>query len=439
MKVLLLIAGRSQRFWPLSELTLFPICGIILLEITTNRLKAAGLDDITLIGGAHNLDLVKDYKFPVTEQKDLKLGMRGALLDALPELGSRSVMIVCVNDVIDPDAYRSLVEEVNKPDVSGALLAQKVDKYFPGGYIELDGNRIINIIEKPGEGNEPSNLVNIVAHIHKDASILLEALKKAPAKDDGYETALSKLFKSHTYHAVPYDDGTPRQSRLPWQAVKYPWHMLKLLPILLNQLKEKHIHETAQIHPTAVIDGNVVLSKGVKIFPHATVRGPCYIGENSIVANNALVRDSSIGPNCVIGYSSEIKSSALADNIWTHSTYIGDSVIGSNVSFGAGSVTGNLRLDEAEISSIIKGQKIKTGLIKFGTVIGADCRLGIHSGINPGIKIGPGSFISSHVLVSEDVPDKSFVTMKRDKIKIRENKMSVPGVEGRGEFKSKIE
>ncbi|NQT00569.1 MAG: NTP transferase domain-containing protein, partial [Planctomycetes bacterium] len=112
VKTLLLIAGRSRRFWPLKEKTFFPICGTNLLEITTGRLQAAGLTDITLVGGTHNLEGVgKLYpEFPTVEQKDLELGMRGALLDALPQCGNDRVVIVCVNDVIDSAAYSELIK-----------------------------------------------------------------------------------------------------------------------------------------------------------------------------------------------------------------------------------------------------------------------------------------------------------------------------------------
>ncbi|MBU2214201.1 NTP transferase domain-containing protein, partial [Patescibacteria group bacterium] len=208
MRVLLLIAGRSQRFWPLSEKTLFPVCGTNLLEVTTGRLKETGLDDITLIGGSHNLeDVHRQYpEFPTVEQRDLELGMRGALLDALPSCGNESVMIVCVNDVIDPAGYKSLIEATSDSNTSGAILAQKVERYLPGGYLKLEGDQILEVIEKPGEGNEPSDLVNIVAHIHKDASILLETLRVTPSgTDDGYEQALTKLFKDFVYKAVPYE------------------------------------------------------------------------------------------------------------------------------------------------------------------------------------------------------------------------------------------
>ncbi|MCF7844772.1 MAG: NTP transferase domain-containing protein [Kiritimatiellales bacterium] len=433
MKVLLLIAGRSKRFWPLSEKTLFPACGTNLLEVTTSRLREAGLHEIILVGGAHNLEEVSDKypEFPSIEQKDLELGMRGALLDALPQCGSESVMIVCVNDVIEPSAYKHLISAAKQSDTQGALLAQRVNRYFPGGYLEINENRITSIIEKPKQGSEPSDLVNIVAHVHNSASLLMEELKKIKdGTDDGYEQALDALFKTHNYRAVPYDGV--------WQAVKYPWHELELLSVLLKNVTSQQIHPSAKIHPSAVIDGPVIIEGGVKVFPFATIKGPCTIGKRSVVANNALVRDSSIGDDCVIGYASEVKSSILHSHVWTHSTYIGDSVIGSNVSFGAGSVTGNLRLDEAEIDSVVQGEKIKTGLTKFGTVIGNNCRLGIHSGINPGKKIGSGSFIGSHVLVEEDIPDSSFVNMKKGEVCVKPNRSQVPLPEERSGFRRKI-
>ena len=78
------------------------------------------------------------------------------------------------------------------------------------------------------------------------------------------------------------------------------------------------------------------------------IKGPAHIGENSIIANNSLVRGSMVGRDCVVGFTTEVTRSYLNKEVWMHSNYIGDSIIDSNVSFGAGSVTGNLRFDEAE-------------------------------------------------------------------------------------------
>jgi len=67
------------------------------------------------------------------------------------------------------------------------------------------------------------------------------------------------------------------------------------------------------------------------VLENAVIRGPVYIGANSIIGNNALVRDHShIGSNSVIGYSTEVKHSYIGDNCWFHSNYIGDSIVDNN-------------------------------------------------------------------------------------------------------------
>ncbi|MDD4287031.1 MAG: NTP transferase domain-containing protein [Candidatus Peribacteraceae bacterium] len=433
MKALLLLAGQSKRFWPLHEKSLFPICGKTLLEIQVENLHAAGISEITLVGGHHNLEQAKTLcpDMKLIEQEDLSLGMRGALLSALPSIGKEAVMIVGGNDTVEPQAYTTLVEAAQKKGTDGALLAKRVTTYFPGGYLKLVGERIETIVEKPGAGKEPSDLVTIVAHVHNNPADLLTELQKInPTRDDGYEQALAALFKTKIYRAVPYEG--------PWLPVKYPWHLIALLQHELKKIQKPSIHSTATVHPTAVIDGNVILEEGVRVLAHATIVGPCVVGKRSIVANNALVRGSSVGPDCVVGYSTEIKASILGNHVWTHMTYIGDSVIGSNVSFGGGSLTGNLRLDEQEISSMIGEEKVPTGLTKFGCIIGDGCRLGIRSILNPGIKIGQGTFVSSGVLVDKDIPEQSYVSMKGGEMTIRENRSAVPSPETRKEFKKGI-
>ncbi|UPA22597.1 NTP transferase domain-containing protein [Candidatus Peribacteria bacterium] len=433
IKTLLLLAGQSTRFWPLTEKPLFPIAGKTLLQHIVDRLKEAGCDDIVFIGSKNNLEEARKI-FPdsvMVEQENLEQGMRGALLSSLPRVGNEAVLVIGANDVLNPEAYQMTIEKGQSAD--GAILAQKVERYFPGGYLSIEGDRVTGIVEKPGEGNEPSDLVTIVCHYHANGATLLTALQEIDdATDDGYgyEKALGSLFKSHTYAAVPYDST--------WQAVKYPWHLLHLLPILLEELDGQSIHSSAHIHQTAVIEGPVMICENVRILPNACIVGPVFIGKNTIIGNNALVRGSSIGEHCVVGYNTEVKNSLLCDHVWTHSTYLGDSVIGENVSFGAGSVTGNLRLDEGEIHSEHREDKLPTGLTKMGTIIGRDSRIGIHVGINPGVKIGQGTFVSSGTLVDRDVPDRSFVKMKNGVLDVRENTAEAPKPEGREQYKNHL-
>ena len=426
MKALLLLAGQSKRFWPLKEKTLFPVLGKTLLEHQVERLQKGGVKEIVLVGGAHNLAPAKKIfpKLKLIEQEDLTLGMRGALLSALPKIGKGPVMIVSGNDVIDPEGYKALLKEAAKKGVDGAILAQQVESYFPGGYLTLKGNRIMGIVEKPGAGHEPSDLVNIVAHVHNDSVKLLEMLRATESQwDDAYEVAVHRLLLEKTYNAVRYQGN--------WQAVKFPWHLLPLLGMLLDGIQKPKIDKTAKIHKLACVEGPVIVEAGAKILAHATVKGPAYIGKDAVIGTGALVRGSSIGDRCVIGFNSEIKSSALASDVWTHMTYIGDSVIGKNVSFGGGCITGNFRLDETEISSRVGDTMLSTGLHKFGAVVGDDCRFGIQIGMNPGVKIGEGTFVAGGTFLTEDVPASSFVRMKEGKVVVTENRTRAPGAEDR--------
>lgn len=435
VKVLLLIAGQSTRFWPLSDKNFFPILGKSLLEHQVERLLQGGWrrGDITIVGGKHNLQRARSLlpRLKFIQQEDLSLGMRGALLCALPSCGSSPVMIVSGNDLVDSSAYSLLRKSLQKGMLDGALLAQRVDRYFPGGYLSLQGNRITKIIEKPRPGREPSDLVNIVAHVHKDASSVLHALQKVRGKSDGaYERALSSLLSSHTYHAVPYTGS--------WTPVKYPWHLLSASATLLSTIEKQSIHASASIHPTAVIEGPVILSEGTRILAHASVVGPCFLGKNTIVANNALVRQSSIGDGCVVGYSTEVARSVLHSHVWTHMSYVGDSIIDEHVSFGAGSITGNLRLDEQNITSTVQGESVDTYSQKFGTAVGSGSRLGFSTGIQPGVKIGSQCFVNSGTIVSCDIPDGHFVSLKSGRMEVRPNTAGASSREAREKFFRKI-
>jgi UDP-N-acetylglucosamine diphosphorylase / glucose-1-phosphate thymidylyltransferase / UDP-N-acetylgalactosamine diphosphorylase / glucosamine-1-phosphate N-acetyltransferase / galactosamine-1-phosphate N-acetyltransferase len=401
-----------------------------LLSHQMDRLKKGGMEKVIFVGGHHNIEMVHDIfpNVPSIEQEDLDLGMRGALLSALPEIKDDSVCIVSSNDVIESSAYASLIEASKKDGVDGVMLAQKVKKYFPGGYLVTapdsngDMKRVAGIVEKPKEGSEPSDLVNIVAHVHNNPEKLLDILEDVSSdRDDAYEVALTKLCKDFNYVALPYEGK--------WNAVKYPWHVLDITERCLSDLPdEQSIHKSAEVDNTAVVRGKVVIEEGVKIMPHATVQGPCFIGKGTIIGNNCLIRDSIVGDKCVIGYGSEVARCNLHSHVWTHSTYLGDSVIGKNVAFGAGSIAANFRLDEGIISSVVKDEKISTQRNKLGVIVGDNVRIGVNTSFAPGTKIGSGTFVNSAISVTKDVGEKKFITLKDGEIVVKDNNSSIPGI-----------
>ncbi|MCF7906166.1 NTP transferase domain-containing protein [Candidatus Gracilibacteria bacterium] len=392
MKTIFLASGRSTRMEPLGDKNLLEFCGKPLILHLLENAKKGGAKNFIVVVNKNNkkeiATLLQKAKIAteIKEQRNLDEGMAGGVLDGLGLVSyNESVLVLGGNDYFDAEVLKKIIEQGQKHD--GAILAKELQNYFPGGYLQVCcKNFITSIIEKPGEGNEPSKLVNIVAHYFSRAGDLHEALGKAKSnKDDVYEVALSLLLKTKKFVAVPYKGV--------WQAVKYPWHVLELMEIVLASQKTK-ISKKAQIAKSAKLNGlGIVVEDGARIFDNAVVQGPCYVGKNAVVGNNALVRNSIIGENSVAGYNTEIARSFLARNVTTHIAYVGDSVIDEGVNFGAFSCTANLRLDKKTVRVKIKEERIDSHHEKLGAIVGGGAQIGIHAMLMPGAKIDADDFV----------------------------------------------
>ena len=435
MQVILLAAGQSTRLEPISDKNTLEFVGKPLIVHRVAALKKAKMRDIVVVGGKHNLDVLtkalKDFKnVLVVEQKKLEDGMAGGVLAGAEVVKHKNIMIMSTNDVFDDDLFEKVVETAKKSE-DGIIVGKRVSSYFPGGYLTVDKKGFItDVAEKPGEGKEPSDMVNIVVHVYNDFPSFVKYLKTAKGKADSrYEKALDEYIKK----------GKAKLTALKytgfWQSIKFPWDVIKVMNHYLENVEPK-IDKSAEIAKTAVVKGDVYIGKGVKVFEHAVIHGPAYIGDGCVVANNCLVRGSMLGRNCVVGYTSEITRSYLNHDVWTHSNYVGDSVIDNNVSFGAGAVLGNLRFDEENIQVNIGGKKEDCGSNKFGAVIGSGTRIGINTATNPGVKIGRNCFVGGGMYVEKDVPDDKMVLLEQ-KLKVAKNQ-KIAQIEGRGDMRDKL-
>lgn len=420
MKVVLLAAGQSKRMKPIEDKAFVKICGKMLIQWQLEALAKAGFDEVVVVGNKYNLVRMKELGLTVVEQKNLAEGMKGAMEAAKPHvLHEEEIMVVSNNDVVEDALWANVKLKTKNEKNNGFFVGYKVSRYFPGGYLKTDQDGFVSsIVEKPGEGNEPSDLVNLVIHVHRDVKALYKALDEADStRDDLYEQALQRLFDEQKKYSVLEYDGF-------WQAVKYPWHLLRLTEFFLEKL-ERNIADSAQVAKTAVINGPVVLEEGVRVFDHAVINGPAYLGKHSIVGNFALVRGSSLGERCTAGSYTEIARSLLQDEVFTHKNYIGDSVIGSNVSFGSGAVTGNLRLDEGDISVQVGGEKVDSRRNKLGLIAGDNIRVGINTSLMPGVKIGSNCMIGAELNVAQDIEENSYVKGAGSELDIRQNQKEV--------------
>ncbi len=392
MKTIFLAAGKSSRMDPLGDKNFFDFCGEPLVVHLLKNAKKGGLRNFIVVANSGNKTLMervlKEHKFSaeIVVQHHLEDGMAGGVLAGLSYVEENDELFVLGgNDLVDASAYENVIRAAK--NLEGALLSKKVPSYFPGGYLKVNKQNIIqSLVEKPGEGKEPSDLVNIVAHFFQKAVDLKSALSRAKSsRDDVYEMALADLFLKLKFCAVPYAGR--------WSAIKYPWHVLDALDLFLNQ-QESFVSQKAEIAKSAVIKGDhVFISDNVKIFENAVIQGPCFIGKNAIVGNNALVRQSHIGNGSIVGFNTEVARSYLANHVETHIAYVGDSVVDEYAHFGAYSCTANLRLDKKDVKVTIKEERVDSHRQKLGAIVGSHAEIGIHALLMPGCKVNAGQFV----------------------------------------------
>jgi bifunctional UDP-N-acetylglucosamine pyrophosphorylase/glucosamine-1-phosphate N-acetyltransferase len=418
--VLVLAGGASNRLWPLRDKLLIEFGAQSLLERHLRQLRALHCDRFVVVARPDNAAAIEALlaslgaRCRVAVQPD-PLGMADAVLcarEALQALDADSLYVTQAHDVVGPVLHTAVLDALESGIAAGYVAAQRVSKYFPGGYLTLDGSRVTSVVEKPEPGSEPSDLVNLVAHgfgswrdlvaaIEAETETALTALRERPAGwspfppiDDVYERALSRLMQVSEFRAVVYEGR--------WQALKYPWHVLDVMDMLLERWTSGAESPGAEYEQR---EEGVFVGKDVRIFPGAYVVGPALIGHGSVIGHNALVRGSILGPKCVIGFGSEIARSYLASGVELHHNYVGDSILDHDSAMGFGATTANYRLDGRTVPSRINGQRIDSGRMKLGLVLGAGTHVGVNTSTMPGIKIGAGAMVGANLRVSKDLPD----------------------------------
>ncbi len=172
-----------------------------------------------------------------------------------------------------------------------------------------------------------------------------------------------------------------------------PWEWLKQIGAAL-EAAEFGANEL-RVPPGVHLEGRVWLHPSVKLPPYATVIGPAYIGAKTEIRPGAFIRGNVIvGDGCVLGNASEFKHCLLLDGVQApHFNYVGDSVLGNGAHLGAGVICSNLRLDRSEVTVRLPTGPVKTGLKKFGAVLGDKAEVGCNAVLNPGTLLGPGALV----------------------------------------------
>lgn len=405
-----LAAGKGERLQPFTYTKpkpLIPILNKPFISYILDNIIACGIEKIVLV--VHYLkEKVMDY---VKKEYGNKANI--VFVDQGKPLGTGHAVKVLENMLSEPflliygDVYvnREVLRKIllHAKDHENVLVGVPVENPWDYGVLILRDGLLKGIVEKPEKGKEPSNIIN--AGIYVLATEIFGFLSRtriSPRGEIELTDAVTELARKGRVKVVLIE-------RNEWFELGKVWDILELNKIMLGKIRESKIEGV--VEGNVNIKGKVIIGKNTIIRSGTCIEGPVFIGENCSIGPNSYIRPYTVlGNHVKIGASCEIKASTIMNHTHIpHLSYVGDSVIGEHVNFGAGTITANLRLDDKTVKVTLKGRRIDSGRRKLGAFVGDYVKTGINVSLMPGVKIGPYTWIAPGLVIYEDIPPYSFV------------------------------
>ncbi|MCI6497714.1 UDP-N-acetylglucosamine pyrophosphorylase [Lachnospiraceae bacterium HCP1S3_C3] len=195
------------------------------------------------------------------------------------------------------------------------------------------------------------------------------------------------------------------------ERLEYPWEVFNTLEDFIMEIGPKLPKDKFEQK-----GDNIWIAKSAKVAPTASLNGPLIIDEDAEVRHCAFVRGNAIvGKGAVVGNSTELKCTLLFDKVQVpHYNYVGNSVLGFKSHMGAGSITSNLKSDKSLVTVNVDGEKVETGMKKFGAILGDCVEVGCNSVMNPGTVIGKNTNVYPLSMVRGYVPEGSIYKNKNE-------------------------
>jgi bifunctional UDP-N-acetylglucosamine pyrophosphorylase/glucosamine-1-phosphate N-acetyltransferase len=392
MQATILAAGKGTRMRPLTDDTakpMLPVADRPLVAHVADAAIEAGADELVLVVG-YGAEQVRDYfgaeyaGVPVTyAEQEKQTGTADAVRVASPHLDG-DFAVLNGDNLYDSESLTELFESA--PAV-GAFRAEEPSNY---GVLSTDDGTVTDIVEKPDD--PPTDLANAGAYVFPEETTDWLGVSRSERGEYELTDVLDRVVEEFDVTPVELGD---------WLDVGRPWELLEANE---RRVGEVSARVEGDVSDDATLDGPVVVEEGATVKDGVVIEGPALVREGATVGPNAYVRGNTVvGPDAKVGHAVEIKNCVLREGATVgHLSYVGDSVLGKRVNFGAGTVTANLRHDDDPVKLTVKGDRVSTGRRKFGTVVGDDAKTGIDTSIDPGVRFSSGATTPPGATVDRD-------------------------------------
>lgn len=297
MKGLILAGGHGTRLRPLTftgNKHMIPIANQPILFYGLRHLAKAGIRDVAVILGPIEEGIREkvgdggDFGLNVEYivQGDPK-GLAHAVLCAREFLGS-DPFLMYLGDNLLQSGVSQFVDRFHSEHPDAVVGATPVARPQGYGVVEISGDRIVSIEEKPSHPR--SNLALIGVYLFTE-SIHPIVANLSPSQRGELEItdAIWRLWQSRGRVSVIRVSGW-------WKDTGHPDDLLEANELVLKSMPVDEFHVEGVFRPGALIEGPVAVGPGTVVEPNARVTGPTILGADVRVGSG-----SQIGPYCAIG------------------------------------------------------------------------------------------------------------------------------------------
>ena len=392
MQTVILAAGQGTRMRPLTDRRpkpMLPVADRPLMAHTADAAVEAGASELLLVVG-YEADDVRAYfgdeyrGVPVAYAVQAEQRGTAHAVRAARERLEGAFAVLNGDDIYDPASVERLFE------AAPAVGTYEVDDPRPYGVFDIDDGDVTEVVEKPDD--PPSNRVNVGAYVFPAEAREWLDVGASERGEEEITDVLARVIDERSVRAVDIDR---------WMGVGRPWELLEANEWKLGELDRDLRGEVAD---TAELRGDVVVEDGATVEPGVVVEGPVLVRAGAHVGPNAYVRGHTLlGEGARVGNAVEVKNSVvMAGTAVPHLSYVGDSVLGREVNFGAGSTVANLRHDDEPVRLTVKGERVSTGRRKFGVVVGDGAKTGIETTLNAGVTLSTDARVGPNATVTRD-------------------------------------
>jgi len=329
MKALILSGGKGTRLRPITHTSakqLVPVANKPILFYAIEAIRDAGITDIGIIVGDTHVEIEAAvgngdaFGVKVTYiQQEAPLGLAHAVKIS-ESFMNEEPFVMYLGDNLVKDGIQSLVEEYVQSGANSQILLAHVSNAREFGVAEIQGGRVVRLIEKPE--NPPSDLALVGvymfdSHIFEAVNAIQPSARGELEITDAIQYLIDKGYRVESHTVTGW-----------WKDTGKLEDMLEANRLILDGLETSILGE---VDSASQIEGRVSIGKDSKVIA-SCVRGPAIIGEGCVIENAYVGPYTSINNGSVIR-SSEVEHSIILENsqVLDIGSRLADSLIGKNV------------------------------------------------------------------------------------------------------------